>query len=186
MHLDHWFYASNQAPSAMIQISNFGEDEIVSMFYAWGLYVLCMVPMLIIHPHSVNHDVGGGNHVCVRWNVHLVERFLRGNKINFIHSTTNFYAMSWPKTFVRILTIVSMHPIGHHLPWNFKFFRRWDRLHVLRLRSPCFMQCSYVNYTPHSGKHDNGGSNHGCVWWNVHLVERLLCGNKIIFYLSHY
>ena len=67
-------------------------------------------------PHSVNHDVGGGNHDCVRWNVHLMERFLRGNKINFIHPTTNFYAMLWPKTFVRILTIVSMHPIGHHLP----------------------------------------------------------------------
>jgi hypothetical protein len=27
--------------------------------------------------------VGGGNHSCVRWNVYLVERFLRSNKINF-------------------------------------------------------------------------------------------------------
>ena len=34
----------------MIQISNFGEDEIVSKFYAYGLQVLYIVPMLIIHP----------------------------------------------------------------------------------------------------------------------------------------
>ena len=64
-------------------MSNFGDYEIVSMFYACGLHVLCIVSMLFIHPHIVKHDVGGGNHGCVRWNVHLVERFLRGNKINF-------------------------------------------------------------------------------------------------------
>ena len=46
----------------MIQISNFREDEIVCMFYACGLHVLCIVPMLIIHPYSGKHDVGGGNH----------------------------------------------------------------------------------------------------------------------------
>jgi hypothetical protein len=34
----------------MIQISKFGEDEIISMFYACGLYVLCIVPMSVIHP----------------------------------------------------------------------------------------------------------------------------------------
>ena len=56
-HLDHWFYASNQPSRAMIQISNFREDKIVSMFYACGLYVLCIVPMLIIHPYSWKHDV---------------------------------------------------------------------------------------------------------------------------------
>ena len=38
----------------------------------------------------------------------------------FIHSTTNFYVTSAPKTFLRILTGDSMHPIGHHVPW-FKF-----------------------------------------------------------------
>jgi hypothetical protein len=47
----------------MIEISNFGEDEIVSMFYACGLHVLCIVPMLIIHPNSGKHDVGGGNYI---------------------------------------------------------------------------------------------------------------------------
>ena len=67
----------------MIQISNFGEDEIVSMFYACGLHALYIVPMLIIQPHSGKHDVGGGNHGCVRWNVYLVERFVCGNKIIF-------------------------------------------------------------------------------------------------------
>ena len=141
-------YESDRSSLAVFQISNFGEDKLVSMFYACGLHVVWIVPMLIIYSHSRKHDVGGGNHVCVRWNVHLVERFLRGNKINFIHPTTNFYAMSWPKTFVRILTIVSMHPISHHLSRNFKFWRRRDRLHILRLRSPCFMHCSHVNYTP--------------------------------------
>jgi hypothetical protein len=32
-----------------IQILNFGEDEIASVFYACGLHVLCIVPILIIH-----------------------------------------------------------------------------------------------------------------------------------------
>jgi hypothetical protein len=78
--------------------------------------VLCIVPMLIIHPHRWKHDVGGGNQGCVRWNVRLVQRFLRGKKIIFIHPTTNIYAMLAPKTFLHILTIDSMHPIGHHVP----------------------------------------------------------------------
>jgi hypothetical protein len=51
------------------------------MFYAHGLYVLRIVPMLIIHPNVEKHDVGGGNHNCVMWNIHLMERFLRGNKV---------------------------------------------------------------------------------------------------------
>jgi len=45
---------------------------------------------------------------------------------------------------------------------NFKFWRRRDCLHVLRLWSPCFMHCSNVNYTPPNGKHDVGGGNNGC------------------------
>ena len=53
------------------------------MFYACGFHILCIVPMLNIHPHSGKHDVGGGNHDCIRWNVHLAERFLHGNIINF-------------------------------------------------------------------------------------------------------
>ena len=51
-------------------------------FYTCGLYVLCIVPMFT-HPNIGKHDAGGGNHGYVRWNVHLVERFLHGNKINF-------------------------------------------------------------------------------------------------------
>ena len=43
-HLDHWFYASNQPPSVMIQISNFGEDEIVSTFYACSLQFYALFP----------------------------------------------------------------------------------------------------------------------------------------------
>jgi hypothetical protein len=51
--------------------------------YACGPHVLYIVLMSIIHPHIGKHDVGGGNHGCVRWNVHLVKSFLRSNKINF-------------------------------------------------------------------------------------------------------
>ena len=70
----------------MIQISNFGVDEIVCMFYACGLHVLCIVSVLIIHIYSGKHDVGGDNYSCVRLNVHLADRFLGGNKINFYSS----------------------------------------------------------------------------------------------------
>jgi hypothetical protein len=48
--------------------------------------VLCIISMLIIHPHSGTHDVGGDNHGCVRWNVHSAKKFLGGNKINFYSS----------------------------------------------------------------------------------------------------
>ena len=51
--------------------------------------VICIVPHVNYTPHSGKHDVGGGNHDCVRYNVHLAERFLRGNKLIFIHPTTN-------------------------------------------------------------------------------------------------
>ena len=44
-----WFYASNRPSRAMIQILNFEQDEMVPMFYAFGLHVLWIVPMLIIH-----------------------------------------------------------------------------------------------------------------------------------------
>ena len=46
--------------------------------------------------------------------------FYAVRKLFFIHQTTNFYATTAPKTFLRILTIDSMHPIGRHVPW-FKF-----------------------------------------------------------------
>jgi hypothetical protein len=92
MHLDHWFNASNRLSHVLIQISNFGEDEIVYMFYDYNLYVLCIVRSHVNHttPIVKTHDVGGGNHCCVRWNVHLVEIFLRGNKINFYSSNHSF------------------------------------------------------------------------------------------------
>jgi hypothetical protein len=74
------------------------------MFYVCSLHVLCIVLMSIIHSHIVKHDVGGGNHGCVRWNVHLVERYFRSNKINIFHPVTNFYATLVSKTFLRVLT----------------------------------------------------------------------------------
>jgi hypothetical protein len=82
----------------MIQISKFGEDEIISMFYVCGLHVLCVVPMSVIHPIVGNIMLVEAITV-VKWNVHLAERFLHGNKVNFIHPTTNFYAMLAQKLF---------------------------------------------------------------------------------------
>ena len=53
-----------------------------SCVYACSLHVLCIVPMLIIHTHILKHDVGGGNHGCLRWNV----------RIYMQHGTKNLYA----------------------------------------------------------------------------------------------
>jgi len=53
--------------------------------------VVCIVPHVNYTPHSGKHNVGGGNHDCIRYNVHITERFLCGNKLIFIHSTTNLY-----------------------------------------------------------------------------------------------
>ena len=91
----------------MIQILNFGEDEIVYMF-------LCSRSQVSMRRQK--HDVDGGNHGCALWNVHIVRGFYAAKKPFFIHQTTNFYATSAPKTFLRILTIDSMHPIGRHVP----------------------------------------------------------------------
>ena len=46
----------------------------------------------------------------------LAREFLYGNELIFIHPTTNFYTTSAQKAFLRILTIVSLHSIGHHMP----------------------------------------------------------------------
>ena len=70
----------------MIQISNFGQDDIVCMFYACGLQILCIVSMLIIYIYSRKHDVGEGDYSYVRLNVRLADRFLGGNKIHFYSS----------------------------------------------------------------------------------------------------
>ena len=87
-HIEQLFYASNWPSRAMIPISNFGEDEIICMFYTHSLHVLCIVSMLIIYIYSGKHDVGGGggNYSCVRLNVHFADMFLGGNKINFYSS----------------------------------------------------------------------------------------------------
>jgi hypothetical protein len=42
--------------------------------------------------------------------------FYTAIKLIFIHPTTNFYTTSTQITFLRILIIVSMHPISHHVP----------------------------------------------------------------------
>jgi hypothetical protein len=37
---------------------------------------------------------------------------------------------------------------------------------------------------PCIGKHDISGGNHGYATWNVHLIERFLFSNKLIFIYS--
>jgi hypothetical protein len=99
----------------VIQISNFREDEIVSMFYVCGLYVLCIVPMLIIHP-IVESMMLVEAITVVPGEMFISRRgFYAVTKLMFIHLTTNFYATSAQITFLRTLTIVSMHPIGNHV-----------------------------------------------------------------------
>jgi hypothetical protein len=68
------------------------------MFYARGLHILCVVPISVIHP-IVGSIMLVEAITIVKWNVHLAEMFLRGNKVNFIHPTNNFYAMSAQKLF---------------------------------------------------------------------------------------
>jgi hypothetical protein len=81
--------------------------------------------------HLIGHHVPGFK--FQRWQGCLhVEMFLCGNKLIFIHLTTNFYSTSAPKTFLCILTSDSIHPIGHYMSW-FKFQilkNTWS--------SPCF------------------------------------------------
>ena len=84
-------YESYRPSLAIFQFSNFREDE-VSMFYACGFHILCIVPMLNIHPHSGKHDVveaitvvSGG--MSISW-----RGFYVVTKLIFIRSTTNFYA----------------------------------------------------------------------------------------------
>jgi len=42
-----------------------------------------------------------------------------------------------------------------------KFRERRDHLHILHVQPLCFMNCSYVSYTPYSEEHDIGGGNYG-------------------------
>jgi len=114
-HLDQWIYAPNRPSRAMIQISNFWEDEIVSMFYACGLHVLCIVPMLIIHPH-----------IFETWCWWRQPR-LSQVECPYLYATWHqklFYA-SWP-----LIPCTQSAIMCHDL--NFKFWRRRGRLHVER------------------------------------------------------
>ena len=88
-------------------------------FYALDHKFLCVdESMMLVEAIMV---VPGGMFVSRRG-------FYVVTKLFFIHQTINFYATSAPKTFLRILTIDSMHPISHHVPWfkfqiyEFKFF----------------------------------------------------------------
>jgi hypothetical protein len=45
------------------------------------------------------------------------EFFYMVTKLIFIHPATNLYVTSAQITFLRILTIVSIHPNSHHVPW---------------------------------------------------------------------
>jgi hypothetical protein len=79
-------------------------------YYAWNIFYiwfqlnglscikqfchhgLCIVLKSIIHPSIGKHNISGGNHSSITWNVHLMERFLFSNKLIFTHSTSNLYA----------------------------------------------------------------------------------------------
>jgi hypothetical protein len=124
--------SSNCPSRAIFQISNYGEDEIISMFYACGLHVLCIVPMLVIHPifrsmMLVQTIMVVSDGMSISW-----RDFSAVTKLTFIHSVTNFYATSAPKTFLRILTsdfYASNRP-SRDMIQILNFRKRRDHLHA--------------------------------------------------------
>jgi hypothetical protein len=80
----------------------------------------------VTNPHITKHDADAGNHGCVRWNVHLVERFFCSNKIKLLfiqliismqRRHQKLFCASWP--------VIFMHPISimcHDS--NFKFWKK--------------------------------------------------------------
>jgi hypothetical protein len=56
---------------------------VIYVLFSSQLYILVCIG---------KHDISGGHHGSVTWNVHLMEMFLSSNKLIFIHSTSNLYA----------------------------------------------------------------------------------------------
>jgi hypothetical protein len=94
-----------------------------------NLYAMS-VPKIFVHiftsdsMHLIDHHVSWywwrQSRLCQVECSYRGEVFYAVTKLFLIHQTTNLYATSVPKTFLLILTIDSMHLIGHHVPW-FKF-----------------------------------------------------------------
>jgi len=64
--------------------------------------------------------------------------FYAVTKLFFIHPTTNFYTMSAQNTFLRILTIVSTHPIDimcHDSNFKFMNFNFFKKIFTMDLES---------------------------------------------------
>jgi hypothetical protein len=78
-----FFYAFHHP---VIQILNFGEDEIISMFYACGLHVLCIVLMLICTPPQWKIWCWWRQLRLCQVKYPSREEVLRGNKVNFYSS----------------------------------------------------------------------------------------------------
>ena len=160
------------------------------MFYAL-LYTPIVGSMMLVEAIMV---ISGGMFISRRG-------FYAVTKLFFIHQITNFYATSAPKTFLRILTIDSMHPIGHHVPWfkfqiyEFYFFKNiftmdlesWTKISGVQLwklflnqmlRWEIIIKNGRDWIGLHACKHASGVSVF--VRWNFQLMERFLCGNELI------
>jgi hypothetical protein len=120
MHIDKWFYASNQLSRAMVQILNFKFFQKYIHNWSWIVHKnvrSSMVKTVLQSETSLRNyrekieeirmDVS--MHACVsscqpmsgaiRWNVQLTKKFLCDNELILIHLTTNFYAISRSKFF---------------------------------------------------------------------------------------
>jgi hypothetical protein len=83
----------------------------------------------IIYPCIGKHDISGGNHGSITWNVHLIERFLFSNKLIFIHSTSNLYATWYDLNFNR-------PKITHLDQWFYAFNRpTCDMIQITNFRN---------------------------------------------------
>ena len=96
------------------------------MFYVCGSHVLCVsIHCFLYYLCILSRKVWLDAVTIVQINNMQKGGFLRDNEIILIHQTTNFYATLVPKTFLRILTIGSMHLIvitRHDSNFKFIFF----------------------------------------------------------------
>ena len=76
-----------------------------------GFYVFLYIVSYITYASPLESNMWLDAVTIVQINNMQKGGFLRDNEIILIHQTTNFYATMAPKTFLRILTIDSMHLI---------------------------------------------------------------------------
>jgi hypothetical protein len=159
-----------------------------NLFYAYLPVIICIQSAIMRH----NSNFKFMNFKKVQKYIHngswIVHKNVRGLMVKIVFESDTSLRNYHEKMEETIL----MYPIVHHVLYsNFKFWRRRNRLCVLRVRSPCSMHCSHVNYTllttdsMHLIGHHVPGFKFERRQGYLH-VEKFLCGNKINFYSSNH